>query len=178
MLLRLLAELAVDRPFLLLLAPRHLQRLAALREMLQSRGVEYQLLGDLRTGAERRHSLVIIDSLGELAEIYAVATYVFCGGSLVARHGHNVMEAAIWERPVCHGPSMADFRDAAQLLADAGAGFLVHDAAELAELIKGWRREPEAYRQACLRAGATARAQQGAAARQARLIAACLQERR
>lgn len=174
MLLPLLSTLSGEQPFLLLLAPRHLQRLEGLQEMLQGRGIGYHLLSDLQAGDQRQYPLVLIDSLGELAEIYAIATYIFCGGSLVERNGHNVMEAAIWDRAVFYGPSMADFRDAVLLLEDAGAGFMVRSAAELAEHIWGCRQDPEVYRQACLRAGQVVRAQQGAAVRQARLIVDCL----
>lgn len=174
MLLALLPRLAADRPFLLLLAPRHIERLGALRELLHARSQGFELFSALRSGGRRRYPLAIVDSLGELAGIYSVADYVFCGGSLVDRNGHNIMEAAIWDKAVCYGPSMGDFRDAVLLLEAAGASFMVRDAVELAERILSFRETPEDYRQACLRAGQVARAQQGAAARQARMIVDCL----
>ncbi len=174
MLLPIIPRLSADRPIVLLLAPRHLKRLTGLREMLRGKGIPYNLFSELRAGGQRRHSLVIVDSLGELAEIYSVATYVFCGGSLVARNGHNIMEAAIWDRAVFYGSSMADFHDAVLLLESVGAGFMVRDAEDLAVRIQGCRNNPEPYHQACLRAGQVARAQQGAAARQARMIVNCL----
>jgi 3-deoxy-D-manno-octulosonic-acid transferase len=174
LLLPLLPRLGVDRPFLLLVAPRHLQRLGGLQEMLYGKGIGFHLFSELAATGRRRHSLVLIDSLGELAEIYSVATYVFCGGSLVERNGHNIMEAAIWGRAVLYGPSMADFQDAVLLLESVGAGIMVKDAAELAGRIEGFRSDPQAYRQACLRAGEIARKQQGAAVKQAKMIVDCL----
>ena len=174
MLLPLLPRLAVDRPILFLIAPRHLQRLGELQEMLRGKEIGFHLFSELRAGGQRRHPLVIIDSLGELAEIYSVATYVFCGGSLVGRNGHNIMEAAIWDKAVFYGPSMDDFRDAVVLLEAARAGTMVKDAVDLAEQIQNCRENPEAHRLACLRAGQVARAQQGAAAQQATMIVDCL----
>ncbi len=174
MLLPLLQSLSVDRQILFLMAPRHIQRLGELQEMFRGKGIGFHLFSGLRAGGQRRHPLVIIDSLGELAEIYSVASYVFCGGSLVERNGHNIMEAAIWDKAVFYGPSMGDFQDAVLLLESAGAGTMVKDTAELAERIQGCRQNPEAYRQACLRAGQVARAQQGAAAKQAKVIVDCL----
>jgi len=174
MLLLLLSRLAVDRPILLLVAPRHLQRLAGLQQMLQAKGIGFHLFSELAGGERRRYPLVILDSLGELAEIYSVATYVFCGGSLVQRNGHNIMEAAIWDRAVLYGPSMADFQDAVILLESVGAGIMVRDASDLADRIDGFRRDPQTYQLICQRAGQIARAQQGAAARQAKMIVDCL----
>ena len=80
------------------------------------------------------------------------------------------MEAAIWDKAVFYGPSMADFQDAVQILEAADAGFMVRDAAELAERLQACRRDPEAYRLACRRAGEAARAQLGAARKQAAMI--------
>ena len=84
------------------------------------------------------------------------------------------MEAAIWDRVVFYGPSMADFQDAVLLLEPAGAGITIQDTAELAARIEGFRRDPQAYDLACQRAGQIARAQQGAAAKQAKMIVDCL----
>jgi 3-deoxy-D-manno-octulosonic-acid transferase len=117
---------------------------------------------------------VILDSLGELASLYSIADYVFCGGSLVPRHGHNLMEAAIWDKLVFYGPSMDDFHDAAQVLEEAGGGFMVGSIDELRERILDFEQHPESYRIACQRAGETARVQLGAARRQAALVAGCL----
>lgn len=170
MLAPLFQRLAAEGSWLLLVAPRHMERLGELTAMYEARGIAFDLFSRLRNGERRRHAVVILDSLGELADIYAVATYVFCGGSLVPRNGHNIMEAAIWDKAVFYGPSMADFQDAVQILEAAGAGFMVRDAAELAERLQAFRRDPEAYRQACRRAGEAARAQLGAARKQAEMI--------
>ena len=84
------------------------------------------------------------------------------------------MEAAIWDKLVFYGPSMEDFHDAAQVLEAAGGGFMVGGVDELRERILDFERHPESYRIACMRAGEAARAQLGAARRQAALVAGCL----
>ena len=157
-----------------IIAPRHLERLPAIIELLQARGLGFHRFSDLQKGEKRRHMLVLLDSLGDLAGIYAVATYVFCGGSLVERGGHNMIEAAIWEKPVFYGPSIGDFRDAAELLESVRAGFRVQDVGALEEMIRAFRKKPAEYADACRRAGAVAGRQQGAAERQAAIIMQCL----
>jgi 3-deoxy-D-manno-octulosonic-acid transferase len=174
LLLPLLQHLADDGGWLVVVAPRHLERLAALEALFDRHGIEFDRFTVLRGGSTRRHPVVVLDSLGELFAMYAVATYVFCGGSLVPRHGHNLMEAAIWDKAVFYGPSMDDFRDAVRLLEAAGGGFRVGSAAELTDRILDFEQDPEAYRIACRNAGVAARAQLGAARRQARLVVDCL----
>ena len=175
MLIPLYTRLHTEKNLLWIIAPRHLERLPSIIELLQARGLGFQRFSDLQKGEKRRHTIILLDSLGDLAGIYAVATYVFCGGSLVERGGHNMMEAAIWDKPVFYGPSIGDFRDAAELLESARAGFRVADVRALEELIRGFRNKPEEYADACRRAGAVAVRQQGAAERQAAVIMDCLE---
>jgi 3-deoxy-D-manno-octulosonic-acid transferase len=174
LLLPLYRSLAVEKELLWILAPRHLDRLPQIEAMFKQQSLAFDRFSELLGGKIRTHKVVIIDSLGELAGLYAVATYVFCGGSLVDRGGHNVMEAAIWGKPVFFGPSMGDFRDAVELLESASAGFRVEDARQLEEKIRFFRDAPEAYQEACLRAGDIAGRQAGAAERQVRIILQCL----
>jgi 3-deoxy-D-manno-octulosonic-acid transferase len=175
LLVPLFSRLHAEKELLWVLAPRHLERLSAIGEMLRNHQLGFDRFSDLQRGEKRRHSLVILDSLGELASLYVVATFVFCGGSLVERGGHNMMEAAIWDKPVFYGPSIGDFRDAAELLESVHAGFRVDDASALEEMIRTFRNHPEEYKNACRRAGDMARMQQGAAERQAKIVLQCLE---
>ena len=169
LLLPLLHRLAAGG-WLVVVAPRHLERLAALKTLFGQQGIGFDCFSDLRGGRSRRHPVVVLDTLGELFALYAIATYVFCGGSLVPRHGHNLMEAAIWDKAVFYGPSMDDFGDAVRILEAAGGGFRVDSVAALSDRILQFEHDPEAYRIACRNAGEAARAQLGAARRQARLV--------
>ncbi len=110
--------------------------------------------------------MVVIDSMGGLATLYSVATYIFCGGSLVERGGHNIMEAARWGRPVFYGPSMKDFIDAKELLEAGGGGFPVDNADELGEQIRQLSAAPERYQKAAAGAARSASGQKGAVDRQ------------
>lgn len=160
---------------LLILAPRHLERLPQIRRMLEQKGCPFDLFSDLEQGRVRQTDLVLVDCMGELAMLYSVADYVFCGGSLVSRGGHNVMEVALWNRAVFYGANMSDFKDATSMLEEAGGGFMVRDCSALKEKIAFFREHQQEYRLACSRAGELARAQQGAARKQAEMVVSLLQ---
>ncbi|MCL2340411.1 MAG: 3-deoxy-D-manno-octulosonic acid transferase, partial [Proteobacteria bacterium] len=106
----------------------------------------------------------------DLADLYAGGDYVFCGGSLAAKGGHNIVEAARWGRAVYFGPHMRDFQDAADLLVQMGGGFQVADGQALAALLLAHADAPEQYALACARAADMAASQRGAVARQAALV--------
>jgi 3-deoxy-D-manno-octulosonic-acid transferase len=132
-------------------------------------GIVFDLFSDVQAHG-RRAEVVLVDVIGELAGIYSVATMVFCGGSLVERGGHNVMEAAVCGKPVFFGPSMKDFADAAQLLESVRVGFQVRSTMELTQKMQYLLDNREEYNLVCRRARETALRQQGSARRQAQLV--------
>lgn len=151
----------------LVIAPRHLERMESIRRSLSEANIDFQLLTALKSSSEKRTSqLILVDTMGELALLYGIADYIFCGGSLVPKGGHNLMEAAVWDRAVFYGPHVEDFHDAALLLEQVEAGFKVSNIMELIEKITFFRDQSDAYRDACLRAGEVARQQRGSAERQ------------
>ncbi len=114
----------------LLLAPRHPERAGEVEELIRARGLaavrRSRLPADRAPGA-----VVILDTVGELAALYALAEVVFVGGSLVPIGGHNVLEPAMRGKPVLVGPHTSNFREGAELLQRSGGGLVVKDGAEL-----------------------------------------------
>lgn len=128
------AHLAARRrtaDLLLILAPRHPERVPDVLELVRRRGLSAvrrsQLPRDLAKAA-----VVLLDTVGELAQLYSIADVVFVGGSLVPAGGHNMLEPAIRRKPVLFGPHTENFRDAAALLLEGGGARRVADARELA----------------------------------------------
>ena len=157
------------RDLVWVVAPRHMQRLNEVEGMLKQRHVPYECLSDVKDSG-RRTDTILVDSIGDLAGLYSLASYIFCGGSLVERGGHNVMEAAIFGKPVFYGPNMKDFSDAVDLLESAGAGFQVSSPEVLTESILYFMDHPDEYEAAGRRARNIAITQQGAAKKQALLV--------
>lgn len=167
-------KLAQEKQLLLILSPRHLQRLETIKADLDSLGVEFDLLSGLKKGADRHSGVILVDSFGDLFSLYSVATYIFSGGSLVSRRGHNLMEAALWGRPVLHGTSVDDFRDAADLLAREEGAVVLEQASQLYQVIRELRNNPDNYTRLCEGAARAANSQQGSARRQAEVICSFL----
>ena len=166
-LLKLFAPLQRDKATIFLIAPRHTQRLDDLIMKFQDNEIDYQLFSNLKNGTEfRKSQIVLIDTMGELSLLYGIADYIFCGGSLVDKGGHNLMEAAVWDKAVFYGPYIEDFHDAAQLLESVSAGFPIASVEDLERLLLFYRSHGEEYTKACRRAGDIARQQQGSSARQ------------
>ncbi len=159
----------VKNGLLWIIAPRHLERLDQVKTLLGNAGLEYDLFSDCRT-VGRKKGIVLLDSIGELAELYSVGDFNFCGGSLVEKGGHNIMEPIRWQKPVYFGSNMKDFRDAVELVLSAGAGFQVDSGDALADCISAHVHNSQPYQQACDAATALAASQQGAVQRQADMV--------
>lgn len=114
----------------LLLAPRHPERVAEVERLAVERGLGTVRRSELPKG-RARDAVVILDTVGELAGIYRVATVVFVGGSLVPTGGHNMLEPALLRKAVLFGPHTNNFRESAELLLAAGGAKLVPAADQL-----------------------------------------------
>jgi 3-deoxy-D-manno-octulosonic-acid transferase len=117
----------------LVIAPRQLNRTDAIETLVSSHGFNCgrrSKSGDL-TGNE---DVIILDTMGELAGIYGIATVAFVGGSLIPKGGHNILQPIAHGRPVIYGPYIHKTRDLVRIAGDAGVGFQVADSAELAKV--------------------------------------------
>lgn len=152
-----------------IIAPRHLKRLNEVQGILDRAGLEFDLMSNCRNG-QRTNDIVIVDSLGLLADLYSVGDYNFCGGSLMNKGGHNIMESIHCRRPVFFGPAMKDFQDAVDLVLSARAGFQVKDNHDLADTIMELHRNPDTYQQTCQAAAVLAQSLTGAGERQAEFV--------
>jgi 3-deoxy-D-manno-octulosonic-acid transferase len=124
----------------LLLAPRHPERLGEVEALLAREGVPW--VHRSRLPADVLPAVILVDTMGELARLYAAGTVVFVGGSLVPIGGHNILEPASHARPVVFGPHMGNFADMARLFLEHQAGVQVREAGMLAEEILRLLREP------------------------------------
>lgn len=170
MLLEVYRSLAAPgRNLVWVIAPRHLQRLDDIENLLINKNVRFEKLSAVKRKG-RKENVVIVDTMGDLAGLYSVATYVFCGGSLVPRGGHNILEAAVWGKPVFYGPSMSDFADAKNQLESCGASLPVTGVKEITERILHLESHPVEYAEICRRAKEATLPHFGAAKKQVQLV--------
>jgi 3-deoxy-D-manno-octulosonic-acid transferase len=112
--------LASQPKAVMILAPRHPERfpeVAALVEKLGFRLVRRSLWG----GESLAGAVFLLDSIGELAALYSLATIAFVGGSLVPRGGHNILEPALYGVPIVTGHHYENFRDIVNYFLDRNA---------------------------------------------------------
>lgn len=152
------------------IAPRHIDRLEQIEKMLNGSGVEYDLLSSCKGGTTRKYSLVLVDTFGDLADLYSVASFVFIGGSFTDYGGHNLMEAAVWGNVLFFGPNIQDFQEAADALVEEGGGVCIQSPGELEELLDNFSADRSLLHEASTKAGKAARKQQNAGVRQAELV--------
>ena len=122
----------------LLIAPRHPERFNEVAGLISQSG--FKLARRSQAAIKGDHSdVILLDTIGELAAVYRFAAVVFVGGSLVARGGHNIIEPALYAKPIIVGPHTENFR---QIVSDfSRADALVQLSSTVAQAQDGFARE-------------------------------------
>ena len=139
---------------MLIIAARHPERFDEVERLCRHEGLATVRRSELPIDAEPRADAVVLDTIGELAQLYQIATVVFIGGSLVRSGGHNILEPALYGKPIVFGPHMQNFGEIAETFLANGAAIQVHSEGELEETMVSLVADP--VRRA--RVGAAARA--------------------
>jgi 3-deoxy-D-manno-octulosonic-acid transferase len=151
----------------LMLAPRHRERFGAVAKLVSESPFELVRRSEWDHEPLPPGTVLLLDSIGELASLYALADVAFVGGSLVRRGGHNILEPAQHGVPIVIGPHYENFRDIITIFRRADAVRVV-DAGQLgAEFIRLLKEHAERAGPASLgqRAAEVLRSQAGATKR-------------
>jgi 3-deoxy-D-manno-octulosonic-acid transferase len=159
---------------LLIIAPRHPERFGEVTRLAAEEGFRVTRRSELPVDAEPRGDVVVLDTIGELARLYQIATLVFVGGSLVDAGGHNILEPAMFGKPIVFGPHMQNFAEISADFLAKGAALQVQGPRELDEVMV--ELLSDTVRRASLGAAARAllEANRGAKARTLEVLAALL----
>lgn len=135
-LVSLYKELKMIEPHLVLvLAPRHLERLEEVEKILKKEALSWLRRTSLRMSAGRfdqeTPGVILLDTMGELMGIYSLGTLVFVGGSLVRIGGHNPLEPLFFRKCVLFGPYMFNFLEISSRLTETGGAIQVSGREEL-----------------------------------------------
>jgi 3-deoxy-D-manno-octulosonic-acid transferase len=139
---------------LAIVAPRQPERFGEVERLAREMGFVTMRRSDLPIDAEPRADVIVLDTIGELAQLYQLATAVFVGGSLADHGGHNILEPAVFGKPILFGPHMQNFKEIADTFLANGAAVQVASEHELDETLVALVTDP--VRRAGL--GAAARA--------------------
>jgi 3-deoxy-D-manno-octulosonic-acid transferase len=159
---------------LLIIAPRHIERAPDVEQLCRNEGFKTVKRSELPIDSEPRADIVILDTLGELATLYQLATVAFVGGSLVATGGHNILEPAVFGKPIVFGPHMENFAEISRAFVANVAGVQVRSDRELDDVLPALLTDP--VRRARLGAAARAlvEANRGAKDKSIRVLAGLL----
>jgi len=127
---------------LLIIAPRKPERFSEAETLARAEGLRVIRRTELAVDAEPRADVVILDTIGELAYLFQVATVVFVGGSLVDGGGHNILEPALYGKPIVVGPHMENFAEIANTFLRSQAALQVGGPSELAEVVSRLTGDP------------------------------------
>jgi 3-deoxy-D-manno-octulosonic-acid transferase len=161
----------------LVIVPRYPSDAQAIEQRVRARGLAAVRKTAVDAGtatAPGRAGVLVVDTVGELGRLYAIADLAFVGGSLFFRGankgGHNLMEPAILAVPVVFGPYNFSFKETVDDLLAANAGTLVRDVTELSAAVTALASDRNARRELGRRARDVVRARQGATARNYALL--------
>jgi len=158
----------------LLVAPRHPERFDAVPPLVEAAGFRCLRRSALDPAAWRDGEVLLLDSLGELAQVYALASVVFVGGSLVPSGGHNILEPAVAGKAVVVGPHMDNFQEIADQFRSESALVQVASADDLGREVSALLLDEERCRALGARARALVGRNRGAVRRTADALSSLL----
>jgi 3-deoxy-D-manno-octulosonic-acid transferase len=154
---------------LLIIAPRKPERFDEVERLARGAGFDVARRTELRVDSEPRHDIVVLDTIGELAQLFQIATVVFVGGSLIDAGGHNILEPAVFGKPIVFGPYMQNFAEIAETFVRNQGALQIRAAHELGPVLLDLLGDP--VRRASLGAAARALVEANRGAREKTLTA-------
>ena len=129
----------------LLLAPRHIERANELEGLIKKYGFTPVKVSQLSTMNHElsTSNVFLLDTMGQLKDLYAIVFAVFIGGSMVKKGGQNMIEPAVFKKPILFGPHTSNFRGIADLFIKKEAALLVKDKASLKSALEKLLNEPD-----------------------------------
>jgi 3-deoxy-D-manno-octulosonic-acid transferase len=127
---------------ILVMVPRHPQRFSEVTTWLEKQNVRF-IRRSQPSARTPDLEVLLVDTLGELLDFYAMGDVAFVGGTLVPVGGHNLLEPAALGLPVLAGPNNFNSADIVKILVDRGAAQIVNDPKELARRVAGLLSNPQ-----------------------------------
>ena len=115
----------------IVIAPRHPKRAPSIARIFNMAGFSVSTLSErTKVTPQKTADAIIIDTLGILMKLYAIADVALVGGSLIPIRGiggHNPLEPAAFAKPILFGPHMHSFKEIANMLTKARGAIQVTD---------------------------------------------------
>lgn len=118
--------------YLLVLVPRHLDRIPKLEELIKSQGLTYKKYSELEEGD---YEVLIVDKMGVLRKFYSIADVTFVGGTLVNIGGHSLLEPLFYRKTPIFGKYLQNVKDISKEVLKREIGYLAENSEEIYENI-------------------------------------------
>ncbi|MDP2683173.1 MAG: 3-deoxy-D-manno-octulosonic acid transferase [Deltaproteobacteria bacterium] len=124
----------------LIIAPRHPERFKDVEKLVIEKGLTVirrtVVTPTSCLPSPTSYDVILLDTIGELSNIYSIAAVAFVGGTLVNIGGHNLLEPAVYKKPVIYGHYLKSYLEMAEMLEAAGGGIRVNNIKDLFEALK------------------------------------------
>jgi 3-deoxy-D-manno-octulosonic-acid transferase len=119
----------------LIIAPRHIERAKTITQLTKTFQLNPVLFSQKRDGMLASGDVLIIDTIGHLRFLYKWASVVFVGKSLIGKGGQNIIEPALYAKPVIIGPHMQNFKKITEIFLQAKAVIQIQNKNELEKVV-------------------------------------------
>lgn len=159
------------RGLVLILAPRRMERVESVCGLLRERKIPFEKRSQITPASPLNHDVILLDTLGQLADVYAIGEIAFVGRSLIAPGGgHSLTEPVAQGKSVLHGPYVDNEQHNADDLRTAGLAFEVKTAQEMEAALNKLLSDPARLAQIADKTRIWLNARQGASQKLAALI--------
>ncbi len=163
---RLLVE---HTDLVLILAPRRIERTEEVSALLNQKKIPFALRTSL--DSEKTASVILLDTMGELAQVFALGQVAFIGNSLVKPGGgHSLIEPLAYGLPVMHGPYIENIRHVTDKAHEQGLAFSVQNSDDIREIVMSMLKNPDQRKEIQEKAQSFIKEQQGASEKMAQTI--------
>ena len=135
------------KDYMLILVPRHLDRIEKIEDLLIKRKIKFSKYSDCLEGKSEKSEVIIVDRMGVLRKFYSVCDTAFVGGTLVNIGGHSLLEPLFYRKTPIFGKYLQNVKDIADEILKRGIGFKVDSSEDIAvsigEIDNGYVRTDE-----------------------------------
>lgn len=123
------------KKYILVLVPRHLERVPKIEEILKSNNLSYGKYSEIKELKEEKN-VIIVDKMGVLRKFYSICDIAFVGGTLVNIGGHSLLEPLFFRKTPIFGEYLQNVKSIAKEILKREIGFKVSGASEIVLAIK------------------------------------------
>ena len=120
------------KDYMLVLVPRHLDRIEKIEDLLIKRKIKFSKYSDCLEGKSEKSEVIIVDKMGVLRKFYSVCDTAFVGGTLVNIGGHSLLEPLFYRKTPIFGKYLQNVKDIADEILKRGIGFKVDSSEDIA----------------------------------------------